>query len=54
MHWLFPLLILIRVLDGAMKAGGTGAAYYGFIMVALFATVLIHELGHCFAARSRP
>ena len=51
MHWFLPVLAAIRIIDGSMVRGGVGAGFYALVMAALAVTVLVHELGHCFAAR---
>src|SRR5882672_7305703 len=53
-HWFYPVLVGMYVLRGLADPGG-GALLMGFyagIMAGLLLTTLIHELGHCFGARS--
>jgi Zn-dependent protease len=52
MHWTLPVLVVAHVLQGWVKGGELLAGWWACMMGALFLSVLIHELGHCFAARS--
>lgn len=45
-HWSFPVLVLLWSLTSGHPA------WTLLLMAALFASVLIHEFGHCFAARA--
>jgi Zn-dependent protease len=52
MHWSF--LILLAIVVVAEWPGGLGAVAAGLIWIAaLFASVVVHELAHCFVARRR-
>src|SRR5262245_59066634 len=54
-HILFPIFILIMWLQAATKKPDPGhnfALQMLAVMGLLFISVLIHEFGHCFAARS--
>ncbi len=51
-HWTFVLLILLVV--WANSSGGPGLVAAGLVwVVAVFASVLLHELAHCVVARKR-
>jgi Zn-dependent protease len=53
-HWFFPLLIGMYLIRGATQPGG-GPLLVGFfaaLMAGQVLTTIIHEFGHCFAARS--
>jgi Zn-dependent protease len=53
-HWFYPLLVVMYVLRGALPPDG-GALLMGFyasLMAGLMLTTIVHEFGHCFAARS--
>jgi Zn-dependent protease len=53
-HWFYPILILMYIIQGATDSGG-GALMVGFyaaLMAGLLLTTIVHELGHCFGARS--
>jgi stage IV sporulation protein FB len=51
-HWFFPLLVVMYVLRGQLEGGPLLMGFYGALMAGLVVTTLLHELGHCFAARS--
>ncbi len=51
-HWFYPVLVLAYVLRGAVEGGTLMMAWYALLMLALMITTLVHEYGHCFAARS--
>lgn len=59
-HWMFPVVALGLILQTALatKEGGTESRYpagawidMALILGLLFFSVLLHEFGHCFAAR---
>lgn len=50
-HLMFLLWILFDVINFTMRYKGAGLWYWLFTSGALFAIVLCHEFGHCFAAR---
>ncbi len=51
MHLLFILWIVFRFLSDALSEDGS-IGVWAVITVFLFGTVLLHEFGHCFGARS--
>ena len=58
LHWLFPFVALGWILHIALGKGYDGARYpegswidAAILMLILFGSVLLHEFGHCFAAR---
>jgi Zn-dependent protease len=51
-HWFYPVLIAINVLQGLLERGTLLMAWYALLMAALLVTTLVHEYGHCFAARA--
>jgi len=51
-HLFFLLYIAAEVIRNGQQYGGAVALEAFLMMVMLFAIVLLHELGHCFAARS--
>lgn len=53
-HWFYPILVAMYILRGAIgtDSGGLMVGFYSCLMAALVLTTLVHELGHCFAARS--
>jgi stage IV sporulation protein FB len=53
-HWLYPIVIVGYILRGAFgpDASGLLVGFYSCLMAGLVLTTLLHELGHCFAARS--
>lgn len=52
MHWTLPVLMGGLILKGLVEAGPIGAGWYAALMGGLFVTILLHELGHCWAALS--
>jgi len=50
-HWLFLLLIVAQLLR-ASTGSAIGMAPMLLLLLGLFWSVLLHELGHCFACRS--
>ena len=50
-HFHFTFLILLTVLIAAAVAGGSSAALTALYIVALFGSVLLHELGHVAVAQ---
>jgi Zn-dependent protease len=52
-HVLFPLVMIGLILRAMTHEGSTVTLYEaGLLVVLLFVSVLLHEFGHCFAARS--
>lgn len=51
-HLFFIIFMVAQVGQAASKHGGEFALQVFIYMIMLFAIVLMHELGHCFAARS--
>ncbi|HLY09982.1 MAG TPA: site-2 protease family protein [Planctomycetota bacterium] len=53
-HWFYPILIVMYILRGATESGGGPLlmGFYAGLMGGLLFTTLVHELGHCFGARS--
>jgi Zn-dependent protease len=51
-HWTLLLVVVGYPLQGLVVGGTFGLAWLGAVMGVLFASVLIHELGHCWAARA--
>lgn len=59
-HWLFPFVALGLILHVALSKNDLGELRYppgswvdaSLFMLILFGSVLLHEFGHCFAARS--
>jgi stage IV sporulation protein FB len=51
LHILFPILILVMWLRAVRDVGTDGAVWMLALMGLLFVSVLLHEFGHCFAAR---
>lgn len=51
-HWFYPVLVVMYVLRGQLEGGPLLMAYYASLMAALLLTTIVHEYGHCFAARS--
>lgn len=53
MHWTLPVLMAYFIgIKGFAEAGRIGGTFYLGLMAGLFVTVLVHELGHCWAAHS--
>jgi Zn-dependent protease len=50
LHWTFFLLVAGLVAWGGFQAGTTGMVMVGLLSVGLAASVILHELGHAFAA----
>jgi Zn-dependent protease len=50
-HWFYPVLVAMQVLRGLHEDGTIGMALNAALMGALLVTTIVHELGHCFAAR---
>lgn len=50
-HFTFPLLLVYVAVEGWMENGAPGAAFGLVFTLALFACVVLHELGHSFTAR---
>jgi Zn-dependent protease len=50
-HWTFPILLLYWCLQGFQTGGTTWGIFNALLIVAMFGCVLLHELGHSFAAR---
>jgi Zn-dependent protease len=50
-HFTFPLILLWGALHWGATYGSRGALYGAVLTAALFACVLLHELGHALAAR---
>ena len=50
-HFTFPLILLWGALHWGASHGSRGALYGTLLTAALFACVLLHELGHALAAR---
>jgi len=51
LHFTFPLIVALGALQWGTAHGLQGALFGGFLMLALFACVALHELGHALAAR---
>jgi Zn-dependent protease len=52
-HWFYPVLVVMYILRGASDGGGLLLmGFYAGLMAGLLFTTLVHELGHCFGARS--
>src|ERR1700722_12272396 len=51
LHILFPILILVMWLRAVRDVGTDGAVWMLALMGLVFVSVLLHEFGHCFAAR---
>jgi stage IV sporulation protein FB len=51
LHILFPILILVMWLRAVRDLDTDGALWMLALMGLLFVSVLLHEFGHCFAAR---
>src|ERR1051326_6581291 len=50
-HWLFPVVAAGLVLRAGYYLPGTAWQDVLWLQVILFVSVLLHEFGHCFAAR---
>jgi Zn-dependent protease len=52
-HWLFPFVALGLILRVAYKENVVPGSWIdmAMLLIALFVSVLLHEFGHCFAAR---
>jgi Zn-dependent protease len=48
-HWLFPVIAALEILQWSKEEGR--ADYGAYLMLSLFLSTLIHEYGHCAAAR---
>ncbi len=51
LHFSFYLLLGFNAWQGWREAGWTGLWWHSGVLVAFFVCVVLHELGHCFAAR---
>ena len=52
-HWFYPIMIVMYILRGASDGGGPLLmGFYAALMGGLLLTTLLHELGHCWGARS--
>jgi Zn-dependent protease len=53
-HWFYPILVAMNLLRGASESNGSPLVigFYAALMAGLLLTTLIHELGHCYGARS--
>src|SRR5688572_8579702 len=53
-HWLFPVFALGIILRAATQKDAVAGAYLDatIVLSLLFFSVLLHEFGHCFMARS--
>ncbi|MFP5284765.1 MAG: site-2 protease family protein, partial [Thermoanaerobaculia bacterium] len=51
LHATFPLILLLGAAQWMSPHGLPGAAFGALLMLALFACVALHELGHALAAR---
>jgi Zn-dependent protease len=52
MHWFYPVLAAMYVLRSLYEGGSLMAGLTGLVVAALLVTTLLHEYGHCFAARA--
>lgn len=51
LHFSFYLLLGFNAWQGWREAGWTGMWWHSGVLIAFFICVVLHELGHCFAAR---
>lgn len=51
LHWTFILLVLFFGVEGFYDNGLAGAGTSLLIILLIFGSILLHELGHCLAAR---
>lgn len=50
-HFTFPLILLLGAVEWGSEHGVPGAAFGALLMLALFACVVLHELGHSLVAQ---
>jgi Zn-dependent protease len=53
-HWFYPLVLILILTRGLIGSQGSGLVlgYNALMAAGLLITTIIHELGHCFGARS--